>query len=271
MKTENNLLNRKPYNSFLADIVDYYFYIDMPVAQLSAQPEYMIPFPRITFGYFFDHTFTATNHSANESVLVKVAISRISTQKITVQPQTERVKILAAHLKPFGLAYFTQKPIHTLPWLIDTEELYGDIARRFLKKVNSSNSVEQMFDEVEKVFLENILIRDLSLITNAVELIENSEGQIEVAELSRQLGVSERTLRNHFYDHIGCSPKEYLRIVKLKRIVYQMKHSKDLLTRIAYDNDYFDQAHFIKEIKNITGHPPNKLRKEISDFRFLQF
>jgi AraC-like DNA-binding protein len=268
---DNNFEIRKPYNSFLADIVDHYFYIDISVSELSVHPEYIIPFPRITFGYFFDHPFTAANHSLNESILVKAAISRISTQKITVQPQTEKVKILGAHLRPFGLAYFTQKPVNTLPWLIDTEKLYGEIAIKFFKKVNAFKTTDQMFVEIEKVFLDNILIRDLSLITNAIELIEKNNGSIEVSELSKELKITERTLRNHFYNHIGCSPKEFLRIVKLKQVAYQLKEPVNSLTQIAYDNNYFDQAHFIKEVKNITGHSPSQLKKEMRNFRFLQF
>lgn len=271
MKTDDIFSTRKPYNSFLADIVDYYFFVDIPVSRILEQPEFIIPFPRITFGYFFNHPFTATNHTLNESISVNIAISKISTQNITVQPNSEKAKILGAHLRPFGLAYFTKQPIDKLPWLINTEELFGEITKSFLKKVNACLSTEQMFDEVETVFLDNILVRDLSLITKAVELIEINSGHIGVAELSKQLGVSDRTIRNHFYEHIGCSPKEYFRIVQLRQIAYQMKFSKESLTKIAYKNNFFDQAHFIHEIKGITGHSPKQLRKEIPNFRFLQF
>ena len=271
MEIDKYFTIRKPYNSFLAGIVEYYFYIDAPVSLLTEQAEYMLPFPRITFGYFFDHPYQVTNHTLNTSELVNIAISRISTQKITVQPSTDRIKILGAHVKPFGLAYLTKKPINSLPWLINTEELFGNIAKKFLRKVKNCHDTEEMFNEVEIVFLDNILIRDLSLITKAIELIEINFGHIEITELSKQLGVSDRTIRNHFYDYIGCSPKEYFRIVKLKQIAFQMKHSENSLTHIAYDNHYFDQAHFIREVKGITGQSPNQLRKEIPNFRFLQF
>ncbi|WP_430615244.1 helix-turn-helix transcriptional regulator [Flavobacterium sp. JP2137] len=271
MESDRNFTIRKPYYSFLSGIVEYYFYIDVPVSQLSEQAEFIIPFPRITFGYFFDHPFTVINDTLKTSELVNIAISRISLKKITVQPSTDRIKILGAHLKPFGLAYFTKKPINSLPWLINTEELFGSIAKNFLQKVKTSRDIDQMFNEVEDVFLDNILIRDLSLITKAIELIEVSSGHIEVTELSKQLGVSDRTVRNHFYDYIGCSPKEYFRIVKLKQVAFQMKHSENSLTHIAYDNNYFDQAHFIHEVKGITGQTPNQLRKEIPNFHFLQF
>jgi len=125
--------------------------------------------------------------------------------------------------------------------------------------------------KLKKIFLSNILVRDLSLITNAIELAEKSAGNIQLTELANQLGVSDRTIRNHFYDHVGCSPKEYIRLLKLKQVAYQLKYSENTLTSIAYDNDYFDQAHFIHEIKNVTGKSPNALRKEIPHFRFLQF
>jgi hypothetical protein len=52
-----------------------------------------------------------------------------------------------------------------------------------------------MFNEVEKVFLDNILVRDLSLITNAIKLIDDSAGDIRIKELAQQLNVSNRTIR----------------------------------------------------------------------------
>lgn len=79
MEIDKYFTIRKPYNSFLSDIVEYYFYVDVPVSQLTDQAEFMIPFPRITFGYLFDHPFTVINHTLNTSKLVNIAISRIST------------------------------------------------------------------------------------------------------------------------------------------------------------------------------------------------
>ncbi|MFD0997888.1 helix-turn-helix domain-containing protein [Ohtaekwangia kribbensis] len=271
METDKYFTIRKPGSSLLSSIVESYFYIDVSVAELQEKAEPIIPSPRITFGYFFDYPFTVVNHTINKSKLVNIAISRISPRKITVQPYTDKIKILGAHLKPYGLAYFTTKPINSLPWLINTEELFGDIAKNFLQKVNVCSNAEQMFNEVETVFLDNILNRDLSLITKAIDLINENLGHIEITELSKRLEVSDRTIRNHFYEYIGCSPKEYLRIVKLRQVAYQLKHSENSIAEIAHDNNYFDQAHCIHEVKGITGHSPNQLRKEIPSFRFLQF
>jgi AraC-like DNA-binding protein len=200
-----------------------------------------------------------------------MAISRIAAHHISVQPETDRVRIIGAHVRPYGLARLTPTPVRTLPWLIHPAELFGPTAHAFRQKMEGCSDPEQMFDEVEKTFLDAVLVRDLSLITRAVERIEHCAGNISLAALSEQLAVSDRTLRNHFYDQVGCAPKEYIRLVKLKQAARQMKHSEDSLTEIAYDNAYFDQAHFIHEVKQVTGRSPNALRKEMPRFRFLQF
>ena len=158
-----------------------------------------------------------------------------------------------------------------MPWLINTVGLFQTRAIDFQQRIERCTEAQQMFNEVETMFLDNILARDLSLITKAIELIERSAGTIQITELARQVCVSDRTLRSQFHDHIGCSPKEYIRLVRLQQVAYQMRHSRNSLTAIAHDNDYFDQAHFIHEVRNITGMSPSQLRKEMPNLRFLQF
>jgi AraC-like DNA-binding protein len=271
MQQDEYFITQKPSNQFLSTIVDYYFYIDASLAELSLNRELIIPFPRINFLFFFDQPFLVTNHTLNESVLTNMAISRISSDKISVQPQGDRVKVLGAHVSPFCLAYFTRQPIGELPWLINTINLFQKIAIDFQQRIEQCSDYKAMFLQIEKTFLDNILIRNVSIITAATELIEKSMGDIELTELSSKLRISDRTIRTYFYNYVGCSPKEYARLVKLRQSTYQMKYSNDSLTTIAYDNNYFDQAHFIHEVKNMTGCSPNILRKEMPHFRFLQF
>jgi AraC-like DNA-binding protein len=262
---------QKPLNHFLSTIVDYYFHVDASVNELAFQQELVIPFPRLNFLYFFNHPFLITNHTQKRSVSANMVISRMTTDNITIQPQSDRVKIVGAHVYPHCLAYLTIEPVTQLSWLIDTESLFKTTAINFKEKIDKCSTIQQMFDIVEKTFLDNVLVRDLSLISKAIEQVEKSKGDIQIKALSEKISVSERTIRNHFYEYVGCSPKEYIRLVKLRQVAYQMKYSKNSLTDIAYDNNYADQAHFIHDVKNFTGMSPKQLKKEIPGFRFLQF
>lgn len=267
----NDFIMQKPANIFLRNLVDYYYFIDISVEELTLKNEHVLPFPRITFGYFFDYPFLVTNHTLNETAKADIVISRISTNKISVKPLTERVKILGAHIKPYALAFFTDENIAKLPWLIKTTDLFKDRAKSFIKTINKCSSPQQMFEEVESAFLDSLLTKDLSTIIQAIELIEKNNGNIEISEISKKIGITNRTLRNHFYKNIGCSPKEYIHLLKLKQSVFEMKNSADSLTSITYSQNYSDQSHFTNSVKNITGFSPKEIRKKIPDFRFLQF
>ncbi len=267
----NDFHIQKPFNAHLQTLVDYYFYLDIPVSELKMPEEYIVPFPRITFGYFFDHPFLVTNHTKKQSNKAEMVISRISTDRISVKPLTDRIKILGAHVRPYTLAHLTNDNISELPWLIDTVALFKKNAIAFGRKVSNCTEPQKMFIEVENIFLKTLLTKDLDLITEAIDFIELNMGDLSVSELSEHLNLSNRTLRNHFYKSIGCSPKEYLHLVKLRQSVFQMKNSDDSLTAVSYDQHYADQAHFTNTVKNITGVPPKKIRENLPDFRFLQF
>lgn len=267
----NDFIIQKPFNSHLQKLVDYYFFIDIPISALALKEENVVPFPRITFGYFFDHPFSVTNHSTEETIIADMIISRISKNQISVKPLTDRVKIIGAHVRPFTLAYLTDENISKMPWLIRTEDLFGKKAQNFKDNITKCSNPQQMFIEVENIFLKTILVKDLNIVVEAISHIESHRGDISISMLADSIGVSSRTLRNHFNKSIGCSPKEYIHLVKLKQAIFQMKHSTDSLTSVSYSQNYADQAHFTNTFKNITGASPKKIRENIPDFRFLQF
>lgn len=268
---DKDFIIQKPFSSQLQSLVDYYFYIDIPITQLKFEEEHLMPFPRISFGYFFEHPFLVTNHSTKETMASDMIISRISTNHISVKPLTDRVKIIGAHVRPYTLAFLTDDNISEMPWLIKTEDLFGKNAQNFKDKVNNCSNSKEMFVEVENIFLRTLLSKDLHTLCEAIDSIESHQGNISIAKLSETIGVSSRTLRNHFYKSVGCSPKEYIQLVKLKQSLFQMKFSSDSLTSVSYNQNYADQAHFTNTFKNITGTVPKDIREKIPDFRFLQF
>lgn len=63
---------------------------------------------------------------------------------------------------------------------------------------------------------------------------------------------------------IGVSPKQLSKMIRiqsvLKSITESTKYSN--LTDVAYENNFYDQAHFIKEFKEFTGVSPKDFYSE---------
>ncbi len=121
-------------------------------------------------------------------------------------------------------------------------------------------------------------------VSNATSRIENSINHIKeidnrklklfdfvyqqqiktVAELSEKVSWNPRQINRYFNTQFGFPLKEFLKIVRFKA---SYKH---LSEGVLYpENDYFDQAHFIKEVKKYAGVTPKELHKNKND-RFLQ-
>ncbi len=85
-----------------------------------------------------------------------------------------------------------------------------------------------------------------------------------VAEVSEKVSWSSRQMNRYFNAQFGFSLKEFFNIVRFKS---SYKHiSKGLLYP---ENEYFDQSHFIKEVKKYSGVTPKELHRNKND-RFLQ-
>ena len=257
----------RPTNKKLLKIVDFFFYIDIPFELYQKIAEEIIPYPRVTFGYFFDSPFQVLE----ENKSVNFIGSRITEQIITVKPNTPKIKIIGVHLKPYALTFFTEKSVQKLPYIIELEDFLENNTDEFIQKINQQNNLTKQFQLFENLLLQNIKDKELPILTQAVEMIEKSNGNIKISEIADTLKVSSRTLQNHFNQNIGCSQKTYIQLVKVNKAIHEIKNSTENLTAISYNNDYFDQTHFIKAIKSVTGKTPKVLQEENQVFRFLLF
>lgn len=81
----------------------------------------------------------------------------------------------------------------------------------------------------------------------------------------KSASVGTRRLQQRFKEEIGISPKLFLRTLRINGVIEQMlKQPKQSLTQLAFDFNYFDQTHFIKDFKQFTGLNPNKFLKSIN-------
>ena len=68
-----------------------------------------------------------------------------------------------------------------------------------------------------------------------------------------------RQLERKFAKQIGISPKQLGKVIRLQTALKMLLNKKaESLTDIAYESEYYDQAHFIKDFKEFTGTSPKE-------------
>jgi AraC-like DNA-binding protein len=97
------------------------------------------------------------------------------------------------------------------------------------------------------------------------ELIFASNGEVSIKELAAKVHWSARQINQYFNQQFGLSLKSYCNILRFQASLSHIQQG-----RLFPELNYFDQSHFIKEIKKLSGASPKELFKN-QNSRFLQF
>jgi AraC-like DNA-binding protein len=99
---------------------------------------------------------------------------------------------------------------------------------------------------------------------NLFNLLYSSDGSITVEQASATVYWSSRQINHYFKTWFGISLKAYCNILRYRASFKQLKGGQ-----LFPEQDYFDQAHFIKEVRKFSGVTPKQLAKNKND-RFIQ-
>jgi len=97
-----------------------------------------------------------------------------------------------------------------------------------------------------------------TLLVNTLELIHVSHGNTLVSDCAKALEVHPKKLERLFIKNIGVSVKKYSKIIRFLDIHMVLEEEGlENLTHKVLDKGYFDQAHFNRDFKKLTGQTPS--------------
>jgi len=85
--------------------------------------------------------------------------------------------------------------------------------------------------------------------------------ELTVARLSEQFCSSQRNLTRKFNELLGMCTEEALLYKKYLHSLELIHHTDRPFTEIAYQSNFYDQSHLIREFKRFTGLTPKDYRK----------
>jgi len=191
----------------------------------------------------------------------KITQSGIWTQPVNVVIPRGSL-ILGIRFKLTATEYIFQHPISdirdqltSLPFDFWGFDQYGNTGfADFVKQVS-----KHLLKQLRNFPLQAIDQRKLKLF----KLIYLNKFE-SVEQLAVQIGWSRRQINRYFNQQFGFPLKEYLKIIRCSS-AYKYISKGELFPPV----NYFDQSHFIKDIKHYTGKTPRQLYHN-KDGRFLQ-
>ena len=109
------------------------------------------------------------------------------------------------------------------------------------------------------------------LVEESLNLIHKNIGSITVKNLLERLNISERQFEKRFSQTVGISPQFYIRVKRFNEAIRLMKTRQfERLTDVAFALNFYDQSHFIRDIKEFSGITPKSLSQKVDDFHHDQ-
>lgn len=183
------------------------------------------------------------------------------TTLLEIRP-TGKSDIIAARFHPDGFVPVASMPISEMEnKAVALKELFGEEGNQLEIQVMSSETSLSRVHQIEGFFLQKLTSPETleRLIRSGIELLNKFNGQVSVADLAALLNTNRRQLERKFSTSVGISPKQLSKIIRLQSALKMLEQKQfSSLTSLAYANGYFDQAHFIKDFKELTGMSPKK-------------
>ncbi len=109
------------------------------------------------------------------------------------------------------------------------------------------------------------------LVEESLRLIHHNSASVTVKTLLEHLSLSERQFEKRFSQTVGLPPQFYIRVKRFNQALSLMKTRRfDKLTDIAHTLNFYDQSHFIRDIKAFSGITPKNLYQKVGDVLFDQ-
>ena len=178
---------------------------------------------------------------------------------LTLRP-TGSVAVVGIRLQPHGAAALFKQPQDDL---VGSTIGVNDLSPRLSRVLNGvrdrTSSVHEAAQIVQQC-LETCV--DSSRVDRrvraAVGYIGSTRGLVTVEDLARRVGLTARHLERRFKQTVGVSPKRLARITRFQRALRKLEtlDSPQRGTDTAALCGYADQAHFIRDFRELAGCPP---------------
>lgn len=183
------------------------------------------------------------------------------TRPLEIEP-TGETGIFSVRFHSNGFLPFTTIPIKDMEnRTVSLAEMFEKEGIDIEQKILAATSTSERIQLIEAFLLHRLTdIKTIDrIVKSTVDMILTANGQLSVEELSKQTRINRRQLERKFSSAIGLSPKQLSKTIRLQATLKMLLGKKfTSLTSLAYENEYYDQAHFIKDFKELTGFTPKE-------------
>jgi AraC-like DNA-binding protein len=259
---ESTRIREYPVHARLAPFVKSIWSLESDRPITNAPRERILPDSCVELVFHFADPFRT--HFGNGEIAIQPRSFVVGQMRrfLEIEP-AGRAGFVAVRFLARGAYLFFDRPLSEVAaGVVDLEDLWPRRAQEWVEPIALAADATARVRAIEGMLLRKLGEKGRTdpAVDRALELIDGSGGQIRVASLAAEIGVSCRHLTRQFHRAVGISPKEFGRIARFLRALKLLDaRGRRSLADIALDCGFFDQAHFNHEFRELAGMTPGEL------------
>lgn len=256
-------MDYQEYNphSDLRSIVKCYWTLEIP-KQKETQKQLILPDGCVDMCFILGDDIKRFTSDSEFIIQPRQMLLGQITEQFYIEP-TGYVNTFAIRFYPYGFANFIDSPLNELGNKeTPLDQLFGnEKANQLSQEIIHAKTTIERVDIIERFLfsrLNNKAIID-HIVKSTIDAMFSSNGSKPLTAILKGDLQKRRQLERNFKKQIGVSPKQLSKVIRLQATLQLLlSQTSETLTDIAYENEYYDQPHFIKDFKEFTGITPKE-------------
>lgn len=148
------------------------------------------------------------------------------------------------------------------------EDVLGKGCWQLEDRLQQAGTIEERLKLIQDFLLRTFITKEPDKVFEyCVQRLIQDKGRTLISDLERSTGYTSRWINAKFNFRIGTSAKNLSSIIRFQQYYQAVNlNSEALFFEREFYHYYYDQSHFIKDIKRFTGFAPRQLLKQNNNY-----
>lgn len=235
----------------LAGLIEHYWHVRWDLRGLPAQQQATLPHPNV---HLVVEQGCARIYGVHHGRFVR---------QLQGLDQVFGIKFKAGGFYPF----YRQPVADLIDQSLDVATCFGPTGTELTRLVLAASSFDAMCAAAEAFLLHRPPAPDAQVtrVSSLLARIAQDTAIVSVDDVLAISGLNKRGLQRLFQKYVGIGPKWVIQRYRLHEAIAQVQAGKSLSwTALALELGYFDQAHFVRDFRQLVGMAPGEYEKSLS-------